>query len=86
MISPPTGTRTGWSSLISETMLSPGMSAAVTTTTRDQSNSGARSIARRRACGSADRIVAPYQAPGKTRSSAYFASPVSFAGPSRRSG
>ena len=39
-----------------------------------------------RACASVERIVAPYQAPGKTRSSAYLAAPVSLAGPSRRSG
>ena len=39
-----------------------------------------------RACGSVERIVAPYQAPGKTRSSVYSAAPVSLAGPSRRVG
>ena len=47
---------------------------------------GSRSSARNRACASVERIVAPYQAPGKTRSSAYLAAPVSLAGPSRRSG
>ncbi len=39
-----------------------------------------------RACASVERMVAPNQAPGKTRSSAYLAAPVSLAGPSRRSG
>ena len=85
-ISPPTGTSTGWSSSIRLTMLSPGMSSAVTTTTRFQSKASSSSMPSRRACGSVDRIVAPNQAPGKTRSSAYFAVPVSLAGPSRRSG
>ena len=83
---PRPATRIGWSALIELTMLSPGMSAAVTTTTLDQSNAGSRSSATNRACASVERIVAPYQAPGKTRSSAYFAAPVSLAGPSRRSG
>ena len=46
---------------------------AVTTTTRFQSKASSSSIASRRACGSVERIVAPNQAPGKTRSSAYFA-------------
>src|SRR4029077_18938324 len=41
---------------------------------------------RRRARASVDRIVAPYQAPGKTRSSVYLAAPVNLAGPSRRRG
>src|SRR5215203_2082300 len=68
------------------TTLSPGMSAAVTTTTDDQSNAGSRSRAVNVACASVERIVAPYQAPGKTRSSVYLAAPVSLAGPSRRSG
>jgi hypothetical protein len=85
-ISPPTGTSTGWSSWMRLTRFSPGMSALVTTTTRFQSNASSSSIASRRACGSVERIVAPNQAPGKTRSSAYFASPVSLAGPSRRRG
>ena len=85
-ISPPTGTRIGWSALIELTMLSPGMSAAVTTTTVDQSKAGSSSRATNVACASVERIVAPYQAPGKTRSSAYLAAPVSLAGPSRRSG
>ena len=67
-------------------MFSPGMSAAVTRTTFDQSIAGSGSIATSRACGSVERIVMPYQAPGKTRSSVYFAAPVSFAGPSRRRG
>ena len=80
------GTRIGWSSLIELTTLSPGMSAAVTTTTFDQSKPGSRSSASNRACASVERIVAPNQAPGKTRSSAYFAAPVSLSGPSRRSG
>src|SRR5689334_1229252 len=62
------------------------MSAAVTTTTFDQSNPSSRSSPTKRAWASVERIVMPNQAPGKTRSSAYFASPVSFAGPSRRSG
>ena len=35
---------------------------------------------------SVERMVAPYHAPGNTRSSAYFARPVSFAVPSRRRG
>ncbi len=68
------------------TTFSPGMSRAVTTTTLDQSKAGSRSMAMRRACASVERMVAPYQAPGKTRSSAYFARPVSFSGPSRRLG
>jgi hypothetical protein len=68
------------------TMFSPGMSSAVTRMTLDQSNEGSRSRATKRACASVERIVAPYHAPGKTRSSAYLASPVSFDGPSRRSG
>ena len=85
-ISPPIGTRIGWSALIELTTLSPGMSAAVTTTTDDQSKAGSSSRATNVACASVERIVAPYQAPGKTRSSAYLAAPVSLAGPSRRSG
>ena len=64
-ISPPIGTRIGWSSLIELTMLSPGMSAAVTTMTVDQSKAGSRSSATNRACASVERIVAPNQAPGK---------------------
>ncbi len=83
---PPSGTRIGWSALIELTTLSPGMSAAVTTTTFDQSNAGSRSSATNRACASVERIVAPNQAPGKTRSSVYLAAPVSLAGPSRRNG
>ena len=47
----------------------------------DQSKFGSRSMLRSRAWGSVERMVAPYQAPGKTRSSAYFAVPVSFSGP-----
>jgi hypothetical protein len=81
-ISPPIGTRIGWSAWIALTMFSPGMSAAVRTTTFDQSKVGSTSSATKVACASVERIVAPYQAPGKTRSSAYFAAPVSFAGPS----
>jgi hypothetical protein len=72
--------------LIALTRFSPGMSAAVTMTTFDQSTSGSGSMATRRARGSVERIVAPYHAPGKTRSSVYFAVPVSLAGPSRRRG
>jgi hypothetical protein len=68
------------------TTFSPGMSSAVTTTTRRQSNASSRSIDSRRACGSVERIVAPYHAPGNTRSSVYLAAPVSLDGPSRRSG
>ena len=68
------------------TTLRPGMSSAVTTATRLQSNPGSSSIASSRACGTVERIVAPYQAPGNTRSSVYSARPVSLAGPSRRSG
>ena len=67
-------------------MFSPGMSSAVATTTFDQSMSGSSSIATSFARASVERIVVPNQAPGKTRSSVYFAAPVSFAGPSRRSG
>ena len=44
-ISPPTGTSTGWSSWIRLTRFSPGMSSAVTTTTRFQSNASSSSIA-----------------------------------------
>ena len=80
------GTRIGWSALIELTMFSPGMSAAVTTTTFDQSKPGSRSRATKVACASVERIVAPYQAPGTTMSSVYSAVPVSLAGPSRRSG
>src|SRR5256885_1817783 len=80
------GMRIGWSSLIRETTFGPGISVAVTTATLLQSNAGSRSIARSRACGSVERTVAPNHAPGKTRSSAYLARPVSFSGPSRRSG
>ena len=69
-ISPPTGTRIGWSSAMLATTFRPGMSSAVTTATFDQSNDGSSSMASRRACGTVERIVAPYQAPGKTRSSA----------------
>src|SRR5438093_3456319 len=85
-ISPPTGTSSGWSSLIRLTTLSPGISAAVARTTFDQSTSGSGSIASSFARASVERIVMPYHAPGKTRSSVYFAAPVSFARPSRRSG
>ena len=53
---------------------------------RDQSNAGSSSIAEQRGVRSVERIVAPYQAPGKTRSSVYSAVPVSLAGPSRRAG
>ena len=80
------GTSTGWSSSIRLTTFSPGMSSAVTTTTRLQSKPSPRSIPSRRAWGSVERMVAPYHAPAKTRSSAYLASPVSLSGPSRRSG
>ena len=52
------------------TMFRPGMSTDVTTATLDQSNAGSSSIARSRARGTVERIVAPYQAPGNTRSSA----------------
>ena len=45
-------TSAGWSSTISATTFSPGMSAAVTTTTLDQSNAGSRSIPSSLACGS----------------------------------
>src|SRR6185437_4660321 len=62
------------------------MSAAVAMTTFDQSTSGSGSMATSFARASVERIVMPYQAPGKTRSSVYFAAPVSFAGPSRRNG
>ena len=72
--------------LIELTMFSPGMSAAVTTTTFDQSKAGSRSSASKVACASVERIVAPYHAPGTTMSSVYRAVPVSLAGPSRRSG
>ena len=61
--------RAGWSALIELTMFSPGMSAAVRTTTRDQSKAGSSSMPSRRACGTVERSVAPYQAPGTTRSS-----------------
>ena len=85
-ISPPSGTRIGWSSAMLATTFRPGMSSAVTTATRVQSKAGSSSIASRRAWGTVERIVAPYQAPGNTRSSAYSACPVSLAGPSRRVG
>ena len=83
-ISPPSGTRIGWSLLMLLTMFSPGMSAAVTTTTLVQSKAGSRSSASKVAWASVERIVAPYQAPGTTMSSVYRAVPVSLAGPSRR--
>src|SRR5215207_9327156 len=76
----------GWSDLIELTMFSPGVSAALTTMTFDQSKAGSRSSASKVACASLERIVAPYQAPGTTMSSVYRAVPVSFAGPSRRNG
>src|SRR5688500_10532919 len=76
----------GWSDLIELTMLSPGMSAAVTTMTFDQSKAGSSSSASKVACASVERIVAPYHAPGMTMSSVYRAVPVSLAGPSRRNG
>ena len=85
-LAPPTGTRIGWSSAMLATTLRPGMSTEVTTATFDQSKAGSSSIASSRAWGTVERIVAPYQAPGKTRSSAYRACPVSLAGPSRRVG
>ena len=85
-ISPPSGTRIGWSLLIELTMFSPGMSAAVTTTTFDQSKPGSSSSASNVACASVDRMVVPYHAPGTTMSSVYRAVPVSLAGPSRRNG
>ncbi len=78
--------RAGMSSWMELTMFSPGISAAVMTTTFDQSKSGSSSSPSRRACASVERMVAPYQAPGNTRSSVYLASPVSLPGPSRRSG
>src|SRR2546430_1353295 len=84
LISPPFGARTGWSSRISWTTLSPGMSSAVTTTTRLQSKAGSRVIERRRPLGTVDRTVFPYQAPGIARSSVYRAAPVTLAAPSRR--
>jgi hypothetical protein len=68
-ISPPTGTRIGWSDLIELMMFSPGMSAAVTTTTLVQSKAGSRSSPSNVAWASVDRIVAPNQAPGTTMSS-----------------
>ena len=60
-ISPPIGTRIGWSSLIELTMFSPGMSAAVTTTTFDQSKAGSSSSASKRGVrvGRADRRAVP---------------------------
>src|SRR5688572_16614742 len=67
-------------------MFSPGISAAVTTTTFDQSKPGSRSRASKVAWASVERIVAPYHAPGTTMSSVYSAVPVSLAGPSRRKG
>src|SRR5688572_6369476 len=85
-ISPPTGTRIGWSLLIELTMFSPGMSAAVTTTTFDHSKSGSNSSASKVACASVERMVVPYHAPGTTMSSVYRAVPVSLARPSRRNG
>ena len=68
------------------TTFSPGMSAAVTTTTCDQSKAGSRSIPSSRACGSVARTVAPYHAPGTTRSSVKRVAPVSLSMPSRRRG
>ena len=85
-ISPPTGTRIGWSAAMLATTLVPGMSSAVTTTTRSHGNAGSSSIASSVAWASVERIVAPYQAPGNTMSSVYRAVPVSLAGPSRRVG
>ncbi len=60
-ISPPIGTRIGWSLLIELTMLSPGMSAAVTTTTFDQSKAGSSSSAIERGVrvGRTDRGAVP---------------------------
>ena len=79
-------TSAGWSSTIRATTFSPGMSAAVTTTTLDQSNAGSRSIPSSLACGSVARTVRPCHAPGTTRSSVKRAAPVSLSRPSRRSG
>ncbi len=79
-------TSAGWSSASEAITFSPGMSAAVTTTTCDQSNAGSRSMPSRRACASVARTVAPYHAPGTTRSSVNCEAPVSFAAPSRRTG
>ena len=86
-ISPPSGTRTGWSSLISDTMLSPGMSAAVT-------NDDLRPVEARvelepeqagMGVGRTDRRPVP-GARGRRGRRRTSPSPVSLAGPSRRSG
>ena len=63
-ISPPTGTRIGWSVRMLAMTFWPGMSSAVTTATRAQSKPGSRSMPARRARASVERIVAPYHAPG----------------------
>src|SRR5436190_1505805 len=65
------------------TTFSPGMSSAVTTTTRSQSNSGSRVMERIRPLGMVDLTVWPYQASATTRSSVYSAAPVTLAAPSR---
>ena len=58
-----------WRRLICTAGAQQGLSLAVSTTTRDQSNAGSRSMPRRRAWAIVERIVCPYHAPGKTMSS-----------------
>src|SRR2546423_3731311 len=66
------------------TTLSPGISSAVTTTTRLQSKRGSKLMERIVPRGMVERMVLPYQAPGTWRSSVYWAAPVTLAAPSRR--
>ena len=83
----PIGTRIGWSALIEADDVVAGDVGRGHDDDRRPVERRGRARARRTcAWASVERIVAPYQAPGKTRSSAYFAAPVSLAGPSRRSG
>ena len=57
--------------MIELTTFSPGMSAAVTTMTATSRRRDRGRARRSVACASVERIVAPNQAPGKTRSSVY---------------
>ena len=85
-ISPPTGTRIGWSVAMLATTLRPGMSSAVTTTTRSQAKSGSRSMPERaargrRSTGSSRRTRRPGTRGRRCRGRCRSASPGPRAGP-----
>src|SRR5262245_46966379 len=64
--------------------LTPGTSAAVTIVKPSQEMADPKSMLLMRPRGAGLRTVAPKSIPGRTKSSTYFARPVTFARPSRR--